>query len=308
MKARRIAVFLLLLTLLFSGCSAGNSRSGNMYASVPEASTDKSSAEVGIGGEKGSTSRKIIVTANFQLEAEDFAAASQALLDAVNNGGGYVESMRESGGETNRGDGSYTVRIPVEAMDSFAQELEKIGTVTQRSQNSNDITDAYYDVDARLRAKRTQHARILALMEKAETLSDLLQLEQELASVEAEIDQLAGTQKRYDDQVEYATVTVWLRQTTLSQVGAPSFAYEALNALRDSLSVGVSILRGLAIALIWLAPYLIVAAVVITVVLLATRKKRRARKQAKAALPQPIAPQGVPTAPPLPRTDGNKPE
>ena len=304
LRSKRIVVFLFFLALLFSGCSASVPKSENQHSNGPSKG-ETTLADSQIGGDSSSAGRKIIITAEFQVETSDFNHAVQAMLDAVTRGEGYVESMQQSGGAATNGTGTYVLRIPVEGMDSFAQEMDKIGTVTRRMQDSQDITDAYYNVEARLQAKKIQHSRILALMEKAESLSDLLQLEQELAEIQAEIDQLMGKQQQYDEQVDYATVTVQLWQTALSQSGNPSFGSQAAKALQDSCAVALTIIRGIGIALIWLLPYLAVAAVAITIVLLATRKKRRARKLAKASAPVPafFQPEVPPVTPSQPQVE-----
>ncbi|MDD6174626.1 MAG: DUF4349 domain-containing protein [Firmicutes bacterium] len=292
MKTRRIVVFLFILALLFSGCSASVSKSENQYAvGTSKGETSLADSQV---SDDSSSGRKIIITAEFQVETSDFSNAVQALLDAVTRGGGYVESMQQSGGADADGSGTYVLRIPAAEIDSFANEIDKIGTVIRRTQDSQDITDAYYDVEARLQAKKIQHSRILALMEKAESLSDLLQLEQELAEIQAEIDGLTGKQQQYDKQVDYATVTVRLWQAAVAQNENETFGSQAAKALRDSFAVALTIVKGIGLAIIWLLPYLIAAAVVIFIILFATRKKRRARKAAKASAQRPVPQQPVP--------------
>ena len=305
MKTRWIAVSLLILAFLFSGCSKSDT---NAQAPTQTSKGEAQLTDSQAGSESKSSGQKIIVTAEFQVETSDFSKAVEALLDAVTRGGGYVESMQQSGGTETNGSGTYVLRIPTQGMDSFAQEIGKIGTVTRRTQDSQDITDAYYDVEARLQAKKTQYSRILALMEKSGSLSDLLQLEKELAEIQTEIDQLTGQQQRYDKQVDYATITVQLWQTALSQTGNTPFGSQALKALQDSCAVALTIVKGIGIAIIWLLPYLIIAAVVIAIVLFVTRKKRRARKAAKASAPSPVfyQPPVPPVMPPQSPVDQNQ--
>ena len=293
MKAKWILVLILVTAFLFSGCSKSSSQAAGPTKNNAEMSLQDS--QLSVEGEN--SNRKMIVSVTFQVETTDFSNAAEALNQEVSSSGGYLESLQQRGSTESNGSGTYVLRIPVTEINTFADALKQIGTITNRSQSTEDITDQYYDVDSRLKAKKTQRDRILALMEKAEALSDLLQLEQELAGIQTEIDQLTGQQQRYDNQVEYATITVELWQTVLTESSNTPFAPQVAKAFRDSFAVAFKIVQGIGIALIWILPYLLTAGVVLVIVHFATRKKRRARKAEKA--PRPYQPMVQPPVSPV---------
>lgn len=76
------------------------------------------------------------------------------------------------------------------------------------------VTDEYYDIEARLKSLRTQEERLLALLEQSGSLEDIVQLEQALSDVTYEIEKLTGTLRNYDSLIEYMTVTIDLREVT----------------------------------------------------------------------------------------------
>ena len=88
----------------------------------------------------------------------------------------------------------------------------ELGNVLSLNRRQEEITEAYYDTEARLTALKTQEERLLAIMEKAETLDDIIRLEDALSDVRYQIESLSGTMRRYDNLVEMATVEVSLRE------------------------------------------------------------------------------------------------
>ena len=83
--------------------------------------------------------------------------------------------------------------------------------------SSEEVTEQYYDAQARLTSLQVQEERLLAILEKAETLDDVIQLENALTDVRYQIEELTGTLNRYDSLIEMSTVTV-----SISEVSATS--------------------------------------------------------------------------------------
>ena len=109
-------------------------------------------------------------------------------------------------------DGTLLDTVPANGA-SYRAALEELGFT---------VTDEYYDVDARVKALTAQRDRLLELIGKAASLSELLELEKALADVQGNLDSLTRQLKRYDSQVSMATVTV-----SLDQIGLTSAAHPA---------------------------------------------------------------------------------
>jgi len=154
--------------------------------------------------------RKIIRDASVEMETMDFEGTIQALEEKVAGVDGYVERSSVAGIQAleryGYRDASYTVRVPAERLDEFLAGVQSVGNVLQTSVGAEEITDQYYDTEARLATLKVQQERLLTLLEKSETLTDVIQLEQALSDVLYEIETLTGTLRKYDKLIAYSTV------------------------------------------------------------------------------------------------------
>ena len=93
---------------------------------------------------------------------------------------------------------SYTLYVPSERLDAFLQRLGELGNVLSTNKQVEDITSPYYDTQSRLDSLREQEQRLLALMDEAEDLDQILQLEDHLSMVRSEMDYLSRMLQVYD--------------------------------------------------------------------------------------------------------------
>ena len=170
------------------------------------------------GGAPEGSVRKLIRNASYELETLNYEKSLTDLEALVASSGGYVESSSTTGlGATQREYydprvASYRVRIPAEGLDAFGEKLGQLGSVTQSSSSVEEITDYYYDTEAHIRNLKVQETRLLELIQKAETLDNLVYLESTLSNVRYQIESLEGTLRRLDSQVSMSTVTITLRE------------------------------------------------------------------------------------------------
>ena len=174
------------------------------------------SPEGGYGGMNGSyggvpANAKIIYTADMSLETKEFDEAQQALEDVVNELGGYFESR-----SVNQG-GHYrsldcTVRVPVKNFITFLDRAGETAHVTNRSEYLEDVSEAYYDQEARLATQRIKLERLQELLGKAENMADIITIESAISETELQIEYLTGSLRQYDSQINYSTVSIYLRE------------------------------------------------------------------------------------------------
>lgn len=166
------------------------------------------------GGTSIPQNSKLILRASLAVESTEFDKAVTALDQLVAGQGGYYESNEIQQGayyDTRAARyGSFIIRVPQEHFDAFLSAAGTIGHVVSRSKSSEDIGEAYYDTEARLRTQQTKHERLLALLEKADNMENIIALETALSDVEYQIEQLTGTLRKYDSLVGYSTITVRL--------------------------------------------------------------------------------------------------
>ena len=150
------------------------------------------------------TDRKIVYTASMRMESTRFDDARAALLAAVEDCGGYLESTDQSGSAK---EGSrwvyYTVRVPAVKYSAFLEQAGQAGSVLNLNESAQDITLEYVDVQARLESLESKKARLEALADKAETTADLLEIENQLTEVQYQLESYTRQMKVMDNQVDY---------------------------------------------------------------------------------------------------------
>ncbi len=174
----------------------------------------------GSEGQTGSvyqnTRAKLIRRAELSIQTEQFDQSAEALSRLVADCGGYFEMANLYGGSrrdayANRS-GEYVVRVPAEKYDQFLSSAGELGYVTNKNESSEDVGEQYYDTEARLKTQRTKQERLLALLEKAETMEDIIVLENALSDVEYQIEMYSSDLNRYDSLISFATFRVYLNE------------------------------------------------------------------------------------------------
>ena len=231
--------------------------------------------------------RKIVYTSSMSIETKKFDEDIKAIRKLVQANGGYYESSSVSGNAEYGGRyASYSARIPANKYQGFMDSLGGIGSVTSCDENVDDITSQYVDVQARLKSLRTKLARLEELEAQAETVEDLLAIEDRINDVQYDLENYTAQLRLYDDKVDYCTVTINVNEVvTYSEVKKDTAWNRFAEAFEDSFDSFVAFLQGLVVALIYILPYAIIAAVILIIVLLITKKKRTARKRKSTSAP-----------------------
>ena len=204
------------------------------------------------------------------LQVEDVWKSIDTITEQVKVAGGYViESQQNSAG--NSASGWVTAKIPAARLDSFKASFSSWGKVLDQHLTSNDITNQYYDAQTRLAAWETEQQRYLEILKQAKTVNDIIMVENSLANIRQQIEQLKGQLKLWTNQVDYSTVQLQL-QTKPSpdvQIDNPWQPVSWLktwnatkNAVLKTLSSTWNAVNYLFIGIGYAFPYLILAALI----------------------------------------------
>ena len=163
------------------------------------------------------TNRKLIRSASMTLETLHFDQTIADVTALVSRLGGYMESTRIEGESayssySNERSAEFIARVPVSSFDTVQEELAQFGSVRERSENAEDVTDQYYDVQAELDALKIQQERLLTMMEQADKMEDLIALEEALTNVRTRINERTSAIRRYDGLIEYATIRLSINE------------------------------------------------------------------------------------------------
>ena len=252
--------------------SAANSLTGSgssITASVPE-------------------NRKWIITVHMDAETEDLDTLLPGLDEKITALNGYIESQEIYNGSTyasrRHRNASLTVRIPAESVDHFTESVAGIANVVSNSLSREDITLNYVATESKITALKTEEARLLELLAQAENMSDLLEIEARLSDVRYELERYSSQLRLYDNQVDYATIYLYISEV---QEYTPVAEKTVWERIRDGFASNLKDLKEDSVDLIvWVlagTPYLVIWALVITAAILIVRKlpKIRIRRKAK---------------------------
>lgn len=243
-----------------------------------------------------SSSRKIILYADVNVETHDFNASVAALTEAVESLGGYISTANTSIYNTTYSlhSGTYTVRIPCENFNAFISKSDTMGNVTDSNIWQDDVTSRYTDIETRLATLETKRDRLLAMMEEATEMADIIQLEDALTDTVYMIESLTGERNVYDDRIAYSTATVYLREVRVYTeiVTPPKTLGERISqTFSSSIKDFGDFCEDTIVFLVGALPTILVLAVIAAVIILIIRRgaPRRAarreerRERAKAA-------------------------
>lgn len=256
--------------------AAGGTDSSLMPANAAEAATDE-------------TAQKIIYNASLSMESTDFDAARETLMAAVEANEAWMESASVYGTEKDHDrSADYTVRVPVDNYRAFLAAVGEAGSVRNVSENAENITSSYIDVQARLTALEAQRTRLNELADQAETTADLLEIESQLSDVQYQLENYTRQLRNMDQQVSYSTVDINLQEVvTLTPTGV-TFIERIADAFGGGWDAFVGFVQGLVIALVYLWPVVLI----VLAVLAALRFWRKRHPKA------PKAPKPIQTPPP----------
>ena len=276
----------------------GGASSEEGYSEANSVSYDtKAAADMGTAPEEGSVAadsdllqgRKLIKTVELEMETKEFERMLSELETQIRNLGGYIENLETYNGSsyssyrTSRW-ANLAIRIPRESLEGFLQNMSEIGNVVRRSDSVEDVTLSYVDMESRRDTLKAEQARLLELMGQADTVEDMIALEERLSNVRYYLESMESKLRIIDNQVDYSTVNLNLTEVKeLTSVEERTDLQRITEGFTDSLKeIGHGIKEGV----IWILahlPYLVVWTVVITVLVLVLKKYRKKRIARKAA-------------------------
>ncbi|GGS37217.1 DUF4349 domain-containing protein [Streptomyces violaceus] len=307
-----LAALLLAAALALTGCSGAGEDSAGSSAdrgvAAPQAD-DKGAAKEAAPGGAGSgaratappklTASHIIRTASLTVRVKDVPKALEEARTGTENAGGYVGNETTTRDEEGHERTRVVLRVPVEKYDEVLAELEGAGKLLDRSAKAEDVTDQVVDVESRIKSQRASVARIRELMDQATKLSDVVTLEGELSTRQADLEALLARQTSLKDRTSLATITLSLSETPVKKKEAKDDDPGFVDALAGGWNAFVTMLRWLAVALGAVLPFAAVAAL-IALVWLRVVRPRLPRRPRPAPATSALGP--LPTARPAPES------
>lgn len=265
----------------------GDSWGSDWNSEVEEESTNTDAAV----DESGNSSmremdRKLIKTVNMTVETKTFDEMYGRLKQQVDALGGYIENMEIYNGSVydsyrSSRSASLKIRVPREKLEDFLFTVTDLGNVVRRNDSEDDVTLTYVDLESHKLALETEQERLLELLERAETVEDIITIESRLSDIRYQIESMESQLRTYDNKVNYSTVYMDIEEVQELTPIAKATVWERISGgFMDSLK---NLGNGLTDLVVWLLsnlPYLIVLGLLAgLIVWICIRQSRKAKKK-----------------------------
>jgi len=153
-------------------------------------------------------SRMIIKTGWLNLVVKDVVDVAKKIAEYAEKSGGWVVYSNISERETIPS-GTITVRVPAEKFEQAKEYFRSLAVrVTNESVQSQDITEEYTDLQARLRNLEATENQLLEIMKKAGTISETLDVFEQLTNIREQIERIKGKMEYLEQSVKMSSITV----------------------------------------------------------------------------------------------------
>lgn len=244
-------------------------------ASVAEAGQENAS-EAEMEQESASadeTGQKLIRTKHITAQTKAFDENLQALEQTVSELNGYVEYSSINGGEEEQSGryADYTLRIPAGRLDEFSKNLSTALNIIQETEQAEDVTLDYVDIESHIEALETEQESLMKLLEQADSLESILAIQSQLTQVRYELEGYTSRRRVYDNQIDYATVYLSIQEVAREEKEGEGFWTEVGNGISDSSKNLVQGARAAGVFLLGSLPYWLALAAAGAVVWLIVR-------------------------------------
>ena len=232
----------------------GYSGGGMMgYAIAPEAVPAPSAASATDTLTLIDTDQRVIKTGSIDMTSNDVGGVSGAISTLATAWGGYTQSSSVSEDSMGRATAFIVLRVPVEKFEAAMTDIKILAAhINSESISGDDITEQYTDVSARLTAAKAQEAQYLIILKSAETVGEILAVQEHLATVRADIESLQGQISYLTNRTDLATISVTISEESTAETASDSKfdpARDANSAVAFVIALGQQALS----VLIWVA-------------------------------------------------------
>ncbi|PHQ32754.1 hypothetical protein CEE69_24135 [Rhodopirellula bahusiensis] len=227
------------------------------------------------------SNRRIVYNTHLSLVVKEYAIFESELPDLVDQHGGFISNSETNRRYNNRQSGLWVARIPVANYVDFLQGVTGLGFAESRTEDAQDVTAEFVDVEARIRNNKKLEERIITMLEeRTGKLSDVLEIERELSRVREEVERMEGRLRVLADRSSLATITIKCREEKeYVPPASPTFSSRIQMSWSESINAMKQTGENIAIAAIAVLPWLFVFAVPILVSVAVGRRILRKRSK-----------------------------
>lgn len=253
------------------------SKSTNQSGNLPDALKNKIEEKIPDVKDQ----RMIIKTGSLSVEVDKYDEAELKINDIVKRYNGFIANSKSSQNSNGNKSGTITLKIPADKFDAVISDVTKVGKVMNQNIQANDITEEYVDLEARLKTQKELEQRLIKLLnEKASRLSEVIEVEEKLASVRQKIESFEGRMKLLKSQSDLSTLTVSVYEPSMiSTSSGGGFFYELGQAIKKGLSGFTNVLAVSITLFIAIIPIIVIVLILVWSIRKII-KNRRIKKEA----------------------------
>lgn len=289
LKNKKLAGFVfitLIVILLLYGilnCKNNSDSSEQMQSDSYNASyNSNASMDREIAGKEGTISdninfseQKMIITWNLSLETEQYDKVIASIQEQVKSLTGYIESEDECKGTSDLRQNSLTIRIPADHLDAWMTATENFGTITSKSKNQQNVTLDYIDTESRVKSLRAEQTALMAMLEKASKLSDIIAIREQLQDVNYQIDSYESQLRYLQNDVDYATINLTITEVNRELSEDISFSSRMAEGVKQSARNMITFCKDMMIRISENIVQIIFIIIIVIIVVILRKKKRR---------------------------------
>jgi len=202
-----------------------------------------------------STNRLVIQDTSLSLQVDNVESKIKEIESKTTEMGGFLINSNLSK-PNGVGSGTISVRIPEGKRDE-AMELFKVMAVKVVSENvsGTDVTDQYTDLQAQLEVLQKTKVKFEEILDKAYTVNDLMNVQQQLISLQQQINSVKGQQKYFEQSAKLSKITIYLSTDDLALPYAPTNEWRPVVVFKEAVRSLINNIRGLGNILIWVVVF-----------------------------------------------------
>ena len=245
----------LMISLLLVGCGAAGP------SGTPDVNDNLGSNE-GIVIE---TNRKIYYTVDMNINTDDVNETMQYYTQEAIKLEGYISNSNIA----TSGVSYVTYRIPTASLTEFLNHIDNDSNseVTRKSISTSDITTKYNKVEARLEILYASRQSYVKLLEKANSLSEIISLQNKIEDIDTEILQLENEKGSYDNLIDYSTIKIYFNTKEKKN-----------NFFTEYLQYFVNFFKVIGIIILYTIPFGIIGFLILGIIVICRRNKKKRKE------------------------------
>jgi hypothetical protein len=290
---RKLALFVAAPLLLATACAAASAPSGTaaqgrgseaigMPAPAPAADAAAWRGDAATAPKPGiptvvvSGDRNLILTAKIDMRSKDPWATSDRAQAIANALGGDVLNLSQSGSADTRS-ASLTIRVPSSRFGDALQALKSLeGEIQTSGVSAQDVTDQFVDLHARLTAKQAEEQRYIAILNRANTIDEILKVDASLGNVRTQIEQLTAQINSIKQRTDYSTISMSISTLSALPGDTATKVWDPARTVGRALAALGAMMQVFADALIWLIVFGWLPLLAFAAIVFAARMRRPA--------------------------------